>query len=44
MSRTRVTRPSESVATTMSWNCSGLDSRPSVCTASSKPPGDVAGG
>ena len=44
MSRTRVTRPSGSVATTMSPNCSGLVSRPSVCTATWKAPGDVAGG
>jgi len=40
MSRTCVTRPSASVATTISLNCSGVDSRPSVCTASSTPPGD----
>ena len=28
----------------MSLNCSGLVSRPSVCTATWKPPGDFAGG
>ena len=28
----------------MSLNCSGLVSRPSVCTATWNPPGDFAGG
>src|ERR1700730_19049946 len=41
MSLMRVTRPSLSAATTVSPNCSGSDSRPSVCTAIWNAPGGL---